>query len=96
VLKWMLDRIKDKVPARKTPVGGTPYANDLDLTGLEIAPDDLREAIIVKPEEWKIETQSATEFFDKIGSTVPGELRRLLAAMTDALGDDATHRATAS
>ena len=95
VLKWMLDRIKDRVPARKTPVGGTPYANDLDLTGLEIAPDDLREAIIVKPEEWKIETQSAIEFFDKIGSTVPAELRRRLAAMTDELNSNAAQRAAA-
>jgi phosphoenolpyruvate carboxykinase (GTP) len=85
VLKWMLDRINDRVPARKTPVGGVPYANDLDLEGLKISPNDLREAILVKPEEWQVETHSASEFFDKIGATVPSELRRRLASMIDAL-----------
>ena len=60
VLKWMLDRIHDRIPARMTAVGSVPDVTDLDLTGLEIAPDDLREALAVKPEEWKIETQSAS------------------------------------
>ena len=85
VLKWMLDRIHDRMPARKTAVGSVPDITDLDLSGLEIAPDDLREALAVKPEEWKIETQSASEFFDKIGSTVPAELRRCLVAFNEAL-----------
>ncbi len=97
VLKWMLDRINDRIPARKTAVGSVPDVTDLDLTGLEIAPDDLREALAVRPEEWKIETKSASEFFDKIGSTVPSELRRRLSEMNDALSDvgsqaDATSR----
>jgi phosphoenolpyruvate carboxykinase (GTP) len=87
VLKWMLDRIHDRIPARMTPVGSVPDVTDLDLTGLEISPDDLREALAVKPEEWKIETQSASEFFDKIGSTVPSELRRRLSEMNDSLSD---------
>jgi phosphoenolpyruvate carboxykinase (GTP) len=85
VLKWMLDRIHDRVPARKTAVGSVPDITDLDLSGLAIAPDDLREALAVKPEEWKIETQSASEFFDKIGSTVPAELRHCLVAFNEAL-----------
>jgi phosphoenolpyruvate carboxykinase (GTP) len=72
-------------------VGSVPDATDLDLTGLEITPDDLREALNVKPEEWKIETQSAAEFFDKIGSTVPAELRRHLAVMNESLGDEGAH-----
>ncbi len=91
VLKWMLDRIHDRIPARMTAVGSVPDVTDLDLTGLEIAPDDLREALAVKPEEWKIETQSASEFFDKIGATVPSELRRRLSEMNDALSDVGSH-----
>ena len=96
VLKWMLDRIYDRIPARKTAVGSVPDVTDLDLTGLEIAPDDLREALAVRPEEWKIETQSASEFFDKIGATVPLELRRRLAEMNDALNGAGTHTSAPS
>jgi phosphoenolpyruvate carboxykinase (GTP) len=95
VLKWMIDRIHDRIPARKTAVGSVPDVTDLDLTGLEIAPDDLREALKVKPEEWKIEMQSASEFFDKIGATVPIELRRRLAAMNDALSSGGSHSSDA-
>jgi len=36
-------------------------------------------------DEWKIETQSASEYFDKIG-TVPVELRRRLEEINSALG----------
>jgi phosphoenolpyruvate carboxykinase (GTP) len=96
VLKWMIDRIHDRIPARKTAVGSVPDVTDLDLTGLEIAPDDLREALAVRPEEWKIEMQSASEFFDKIGATVPTELRHRLAAMNDAVSDTGAHRSDAS
>ncbi len=95
VLKWMLDRIHDRIPARKTAVGSVPDVTDLDLTGLEIAPDDLREALAVRADEWKIETQSASEFFDKIGATVPLELRRRLAAMNDALSGAGAHSSAA-
>jgi phosphoenolpyruvate carboxykinase (GTP) len=96
VLKWMIDRINDRIPARKTPVGSVPDVTDLDLTGLGIAPDDLREALAVRPEEWKIEMQSAAEFFDKIGSTVPAELRHHLAATIDALSDTGAHSSAPS
>ena len=95
VLKWMLDRIHDQIPARMTAVGAVPDVTDLDLTGLEISPDDLREALNVKPEEWKIETQSAAEFFDKIGATVPSELRQRLAEMNESLSDEGTHSSAA-
>jgi len=95
VLKWMIDRIHDRIPARKTAVGSVPDVTDLDLTGLEVAPDDLREALKVKPEEWKIEMASASEFFDKIGSKVPGELRRLLAEMNESLASGASQSSAA-
>jgi phosphoenolpyruvate carboxykinase (GTP) len=96
VLKWMIDRIHDRIPARQTAVGSVPDVTDLDLSGLEIAPDDLREALAVKPAEWKIEMQSASEFFDKIGATVPMELRGRLVAMNDALSDAGAHSSDAS
>ncbi len=92
----MLDRIQDRVPSRKTAAGGVPYADDLDLTGLEIAPDNLREAIVTKPEEWKAETASVSEFFDRIGASVPAELRRHLAAVMDSLNTNAAQRPAAS
>ncbi len=86
VLKWMLDRIHGRVSAEKTPVGGVPKIADLDLGGLEISADQLREDFAIKPDEWKIEMESAAEFFDKIGATMPKLLREKHQHLASALG----------
>jgi phosphoenolpyruvate carboxykinase (GTP) len=73
-LKWMLDRIDGRVQGLPTPVGIVPAAGDLDLTGLEIAPQQLQQALAVNPDEWKSEMESAGEFLRKIGPTLPAVL----------------------
>jgi phosphoenolpyruvate carboxykinase (GTP) len=74
VLRWMLDRIHGKAGGHETPVGIVPNENDLDLEGLDVSRDAVREALKVVPAEWKAELQSAGELFDKIGPTMPREL----------------------
>jgi phosphoenolpyruvate carboxykinase (GTP) len=74
ILKWMLDRIDGRVQGHQTPVGIVPAASDLDLTGLEIAPQQLQQALTVNPDEWKSEMESAGEFLRKIGPTLPAVL----------------------
>ncbi len=96
VLKWMVDRIHGRVKARETPVGAVPDAADLDLSGLGLEPDTVREMLAVKRDEWKAETKSASELFDLIGSTVPIELRRRLSQTAVALDDRASQGAAAS
>ncbi len=96
VLIWMLDRIHGRAHARRTAVGMIPEVSDLDLTGLELSPDRLREALAINPEEWLLEMKSAGEFFDQIGPTVPGELRRLHREMLAALEGDGAHAGAAS
>jgi phosphoenolpyruvate carboxykinase (GTP) len=96
VIKWMLDRIHGRVQARQTPVGGVPDPKDLELSGLHLSPDDLRDALAVRHDEWKAETRSAGDFFDKIGKTVPAELRRRLATITDAVSGGASAGSSAA
>jgi phosphoenolpyruvate carboxykinase (GTP) len=74
VLKWMLDRIHGRAGGRETPVGIVPNEADLDLKGLDLAPQAVREALAVRAEEWSAELESAAEFFEKIGPTMPKEL----------------------
>ncbi|HYL60749.1 MAG TPA: phosphoenolpyruvate carboxykinase domain-containing protein, partial [Candidatus Acidoferrales bacterium] len=85
VLKWMLDRIHGKAGGRETPVGIVPNENDLDLTGLDVSREAVRDALKVVPAEWKAELESAGELFDKIGPTMPRELserrKQILAAL---------------
>jgi phosphoenolpyruvate carboxykinase (GTP) len=85
VLKWMLDRIHGRAGGRETPVGIVPNEADLDLKGLDLPSEKVREALAVRPEEWTAELESAAEFFEKIGPTMPKELterrKKILATL---------------
>ena len=85
VLDWMLDRINGRAGATRTPVGLVPDPSNLDLSGLDVSGDQMREVLAVKAGEWQTEMKSAGEFFDQIGPTVPGALRdrhrELIAAL---------------
>jgi phosphoenolpyruvate carboxykinase (GTP) len=88
VLKWILARIDGRVEGRETLLGTVPEPGELDLSGLEIAQDQLRQALVVDRDEWKAEMASAGEFFDRIGRSVPEPLRELHHALTNALETD--------
>jgi phosphoenolpyruvate carboxykinase (GTP) len=77
VLKWMLARIDDRVEGRQMFLGRVPEPAEMDLAGLEIAPDRLAQALAVHRDEWKAEMGSAGEFFNLIGRSVPQQLRDL-------------------
>jgi phosphoenolpyruvate carboxykinase (GTP) len=85
VLKWMLDRIDHRASGHETAVGKVPDAAELDLSGLEISPRQLSEALAVKRDEWKTEMASAGEFFERIGASVPKQLLDLHRRLTLAL-----------
>ena len=88
VLKWVVDRALGRVGGQETVVGWVPREGDLDLSGLDIAPEQFAEATAIRLDEWRREIESQKEFFDKIGSTMPPalELQRqlLLAAIENA------------
>jgi len=56
-------------------VGIMPNSADLDLTGLEISPEQLRQVLAVDPAEWKEELKSSGELFARIGSALPVAMR---------------------
>ena len=74
-LKWMLDRIDGRAGASDTPVGRVPRLEDLELRGLDVSGEQLREDLSVKKDEWSKELASSGEFFDKIGHHMPEALR---------------------
>ena len=89
VLKWMLDRIHGRASGSKTPVGIVPDEQELDLKGLNLPKSVAREAIAVNPTEWKAELESAAEFFEKIGQTMPKELKDCRQAILKSLNGEA-------
>ena len=96
VLIWMLDRIHGHAGAHRTAVGLVPNASDLDLTGLEISGDRVREVLAINADQWQVEMKSAGEFFDRIGRTVPEALRQLHRELAGALAGNGVRAGAAS
>jgi phosphoenolpyruvate carboxykinase (GTP) len=96
VLKWMVDRIHGRAGGRETPVGIVPNEADLDFKGLNLPKSAAREALAVNSAEWKAELESAREFFEKIGPTMPKELKERREAILKSLnGESLVDRAAA-
>jgi len=80
VLKWMCERVEEKVGAVETPIGYMPKEGDLDLTGLKIAPDDFKELMHVSREAFRSDLKDAEAYFSKFGDRMPEKLKQQLAA----------------
>jgi phosphoenolpyruvate carboxykinase (GTP) len=74
VLKWILERSHARVGRKETVVGFVPRMEDLNLSGLDVKEEAVREAMRVDLAEWEEELVSQKEFYDRIGKTLPRAL----------------------
>jgi len=74
VLKWMVDRCQGKCAADETLFGWVPKAGQLELSGLGISEEAMREVSSIKLDEWKAELESQKAFFESIGPRMPQTL----------------------
>jgi phosphoenolpyruvate carboxykinase (GTP) len=81
VLEWIIDRCHDKVDAAKEPIGYLPKPEDINLTGLDMSREDLKELLSLDPKEWKEDIASLEAFFKKIGDRIPKEMWDELKAL---------------
>ena len=86
VLKWMCERIEGKAKARKTPIGYLPGEGDLDLTGLNLPSENLRELLRFDQQSWKSEVPDIEKFFARFGSRLPQRLKGQLGELVARLG----------
>ncbi len=81
VIEWILDRCNDKVGADTTPIGYTPKARDIDMTGLQLSPAAMEKLLAVDPKEWTVEIEGVREFYKMFKKDLPEELWDELAAL---------------
>lgn len=74
VLKWMCERVDGKVGAQKTAIGYMPEVSDLDLEGLDVPMEDIKELLRVDVAGWKEEAKDMQEHFAQFGNRLPEEL----------------------
>jgi phosphoenolpyruvate carboxykinase (GTP) len=58
-----------------------PAPDSLDVTGLDITPEQLQKALEVKVEDWQNEISGIEQWFEKIGPALPTSLRDELDAL---------------
>ena len=63
-----------------------PTPDALNLEGLEISPETMRELLSVDRQAWIRETESLAELFDKLGDHLPPELAAQRQALLRRLG----------
>jgi len=85
VLKWMCERIEGKVGARKTPIGLMPEEGDLDLAGLNLSAENMKELLRVDPGAWSAELPDIEKHFAKFGDHMPERLTIQLRELRDRL-----------
>jgi phosphoenolpyruvate carboxykinase (GTP) len=86
VLKWMCERVEGKAGAVETPIGLMPKPEDLDLSGLDVSADDLKELLRVDAEAWKAELPDIERHFSQFGDKLPERLSKQLEELRKRLG----------
>lgn len=74
VLEWILDRCNNKIGAARSAIGWLPLPEDLDMTGLELTSEDMRQLLKVGREEWLDELKDIKRFFRLFKKRLPEEL----------------------
>ena len=86
VLKWVVERLEGTAAATESPVGYLPAEGSLDVSGLDLPPEDLAAALRVDPEEWRAELPQITEWFERFGDKLPTMLWTELDGLRARLG----------
>ena len=81
VLMWILARCEGKVDAVETAIGYVPKAEDINIEGLDITIDTIRDLLSVDTKSWKEDISNIKEFYELVGDRVPAELNEELAAL---------------
>ena len=85
-LLWLLQLKNGEVTGRATPVGIIPTEEELDLTGVDISPEDLETILTIDIPRWQQEMEHREEHLRQFDG-LPDEIWAAHRRITDALHD---------
>jgi len=85
VLKWIFERIDGTAAAHKTAIGFLPESSSLDVSGLKVGDEDLRQLLSLDAPGWREAVPQIQEHFAMFGDRLPKKLSSSLASLADAL-----------
>ncbi|MDR2676625.1 MAG: phosphoenolpyruvate carboxykinase (GTP) [Endomicrobium sp.] len=81
VIKWMIDRIENKIGFKESEIGLLPQNNAIELDGLNISQRIMTKLFNVNKEEWVQEIKMIEEFYTKFENKIPQDLKNCLAEL---------------
>jgi phosphoenolpyruvate carboxykinase (GTP) len=86
VLKWICERVEGTGQAQKTPIGNLPAPGALDLSGLNLSANDLKQLLGVDIAGWKMEIEDVSASYATLGAHLPKALSDQLDDLRKRLG----------
>src|SRR5277367_5190293 len=74
VLEWIFERTAGRGEAEETVIGYVPTHDALDVKGLDVTPDDMKELLTVDIDEWRDEIPRIREHYAQFNERLPEKL----------------------
>lgn len=78
VLKWICERVDGTGKAVTTPIGNLPTLDAIDVSGMDLPEENLKELLSVDINGWLQEANAIEEYYEKYGSRLPQKLKKEL------------------
>ena len=74
VLEWIFERTAGRGDAEETVIGYVPTHDALNVDGLDVTPDDMKELLTVDNDEWRDEIPRIREHYAQFNERLPEKL----------------------
>jgi phosphoenolpyruvate carboxykinase (GTP) len=74
VLEWILSRCRGEVDPIQTSIGNIPKIEDIDMTGLNVPQDNMKNLFKIDHDDWLEESKRIEVFFKQFGDRLPTEM----------------------
>jgi phosphoenolpyruvate carboxykinase (GTP) len=86
VLEWIFRRCDGDAEAVETPIGLVPAEGEINLDGLDVSDQAMRELTAVDAAKVRAQLPQVEEFLGQFGDRLPAEIREQLEALKQRLG----------
>ncbi|MCR4683337.1 MAG: phosphoenolpyruvate carboxykinase (GTP) [Clostridiales bacterium] len=88
VVEWILKRCAGEIDADLSPIGYLPKPEDINIEGLDIGTDTVKELLSVDRASWLEDIGNIRDFYALVGDRVPAELHKELNQLEARLKKD--------
>jgi phosphoenolpyruvate carboxykinase (GTP) len=74
VLKWIVDRVHGRAQGKESPIGWTPFYDDIEWTGLEFSQEQFEQLQKIDRAAWRREVIGHEELFILLHAHLPPEM----------------------